>query len=263
MGRTDPARQLPLPLAHSAARPLTLVTPAEPSARDNEAHPLALRLTLALGAPLTVTVTDNRRTMLSIRRVAGVRNVRLHHMFLDAPEEVVAAVARYLAHGDRRAGAQIDRYIRDNGHHIRAGEAPDAGAREARGEVHDLQEVLDEVVARYCPDAAPVAITWGRSGASQRGRARSRTIRLGTYLYDARVIRIHRALDRAWVPRYFVAWVVFHELLHHVTPAPVRGGRQCHHGPEFRAREAAFHDRERAMEWERRNVRRLIASRDD
>jgi hypothetical protein len=43
---------------------------------------------------------------------------------------------------------------------------------------------------------------------------------------------------------------------------PVVDGRRCYHTPEFRARELAFDDYARAREWERRNLRRLIASRD-
>lgn len=262
MGSPHPARQLALP--NLEAHPITRAALVPVGASNDAGRPaaaLASRLTETLGAPLVVAVTDNRRTMLSIRRVAGVRHVRLHHMFADAPAEVLEAVARYLAHGDRRAGAHIDAFIRANHDRIRRDEAAHGGALRAQGAAHDLDEILAELVARYAAGAPPVAITWGRSGASQR-RAQHRTIRMGTYLYDARLIRIHPALDQPWVPRYFVAWVVFHELLHHVTPAPEVGGRRCHHTPDFRAREATFHDRDRAVEWERHNVRRLIASRD-
>lgn len=261
MGRPDPAHQLALP---NLDAPTDAGVTFAPSGASNDAQvtaePLEARLTRALGAPLRVTVTDNRHTMLSIRRVAGVRHVRLHHMFAAAPPEVLDAVSRYLAHGDRRAGAAIDAFIRTNTHRIRREVSPSTPPR-AEGSAHDLDEILRELVARYFVGCEPVTITWGRHGASSR-RARLRTIRMGAYLYDQRVIRIHPALDQAWVPRFFVAWVVFHELLHHVTPAPEVGGRRCHHTPAFRAREATFHDRDRALEWERRNVRRLIASRD-
>lgn len=261
MGRPDPAHQLALP--NFEAAPDARVSFA-PDGASNDAvrsvEALEARLAKQLGAPLALTVTDNRRTMLSIRRVGGVRHVRLHHMFAVAPDEVLDAVSRYLAHGDRRAGAAIDAYVRSNAHRIRR-EAMTATNHRVAGRAHDLGEILAELIERYCPDAEPVTITWGRQGASSR-RARLRTIRMGTYLYEHRVIRIHPALDQSWVPRHFVAWVVFHELLHHVTPAPEVGGRRCHHTPAFRAREATFHDRDRALEWERRNVRRLIASRD-
>ncbi len=262
MGRSHPARQLALP--HLDERPAARASFAHDEASNDGPRPAAAleaHLARTLGAPLSVTVTDNRRTMLSIRRVDGVRRVRLHHMFADAPADVLDAVSRYLAHGDRRAGAKIDAFIRRRADRIRRDGPARPAPRRTRGSAHDLGEILAELVARYFPDADPVAITWGARGASRR-RGRSRTIRMGAYLYDERLIRIHPALDQAWVPRFFVAWVVFHELSHHVTPAPEVGGRRCHHTPDFRAREATFHDRDRALEWERRNVRRLIASRD-
>ncbi len=261
MGRPPTAaRQLTLPHVDPLAG--SILGPRDASRDDADAGlSLEDRLARRLGAPLVVTVTDNRRTMLSIRRVEGVRHVRLHHMFAEASPEVIDAVARYLAHGDRRASALIDAYIRARAEHIRRPASPESGALRTQGEHHDLGEILDEVLRAYAPEAAPVKITWGRQGASQR-RARHRTIRMGAYLYDEGLIRIHPALDQAWVPRFFVAWVVFHELLHHLTPAPEVDGRRCHHSADFRAREATFHDRERAIEWERRNVRRLIATRD-
>ncbi len=261
MGRSHPAHQLAL--LDLQAAPDAGLSPSTEGASNGVSPAVATleaRLSRALGAPLRLTITDNRRTMLSIRRVADVRHVRLHHMFAGAPVEVLDAVAGYLAHGDRRAGAAIDAYVRANGHRIRHVSPPVTEVR-VEGAHHDLGEILGELIARYCPDTAPVTITWGRQAASAR-RARLRTIRMGAYLYEQRVIRIHPALDQPWVPRFFVAWVVFHELLHHVIPALDVGGRRVHHTADFRAREATFHDRDRALEWEQRNVRRLIASRD-
>lgn len=219
------------------------------------------RLRRRLGAPLTVRVTNNARTMLSVRRVEGVRHVRLHSMFVDAPDEVIDAVARYLAHGDRAAGRHIDRYIREHAHRIeRPRRAPVAPATPV-GQTHDLGAILAELITRYCPEATPVQAVWGRQRSSAR-RGRHRSIRMGVYLYDEGVIRIHPALDAPWVPRYFVAWVLYHELLHHVVPATERDGRLWHHGEEFRRREGMFAERDAALAWERDNVHQLIATRD-
>jgi hypothetical protein len=74
------------------------------------------------------------------------------------------------------------------------------------------------------------------------------------------LIRIHPALDQSWVPRYFVEYIVYHEMLHHVIPMPERNGRRQLHTPEFRARERAFAHFERALAWERRHVHRLLRS---
>ncbi|MFO0605054.1 MAG: hypothetical protein U0324_17875 [Polyangiales bacterium] len=246
MGRTDPAR---LPDA-----------PHEPAHRTTPSpDALAAKLAARLGRPLEVRVTDNARAMLSVRHVGGVRRVRAHAMFVDAPDDVLDAAARYLAHGDRAAGERLDAYIRANAHRVRP-RAP-RRAPGPRGKAHDLAAILAELLRAHCPAADAPTIAWGAARASRR-RGRVRTIRLGVYRYDARAIEIHPCLDAPWVPRYFVAWVVFHELMHHVAPGPEAGGRRRHHHADFRALEARFPERELALAWERANLRRLVAARD-
>jgi len=220
---------------------------------------LRARLTARLGHPLELCITDNARTMLSVRYVGGVKKVRAHAMFIDAADDVIDAAARYLAHGDRAAGKVLEAYIRANAHRIRP-RAPQAVGR-AIGRVHDLEKILEELLCVHCPEVEPPTIRWGARRPSRR-RGRVRTIRLGVYRYDEKAIEVHPCLDAPWVPRYFVAWVVFHELVHHVTAPTTVGGRQHHHHGAFRVLEARFPERERALAWERANLRRLFACRD-
>jgi hypothetical protein len=65
-------------------------------------------------------------------------------------------------------------------------------------------------------------------------------------------------LDNVWVPRYFVSFVIYHEMLHHVMPATIVGGRRLLHPPVFQARERMFRDFERSIAWERRHLHRLL-----
>jgi len=115
---------------------------------------------------------------------------------------------------------------------------------------------------------------------TRRSREPRRAIRLGSYSSLERVIRIHPVLDRAWVPRYFVAYIVYHEMLHHMIPS-ARGtsrhasakiisstgqpdftsGRRTLHPPEFLEREREFRNFERALDWERRHISRLLRMR--
>ena len=67
-------------------------------------HALATRL----GQAIRLVVTDNRSTMLSARPKDGRLEVRLHHMFLTADENILQAVADYLSDSCARAGATID-----------------------------------------------------------------------------------------------------------------------------------------------------------
>ena len=58
-----------------------------------------------------------------------------------------------------------------------------------------------------------------------------------------------------------MAMVVFHEMLHQAVPAVERDGRRVVHGREFRARERAYPDFERARLWEERHLNLLLAPR--
>jgi hypothetical protein len=126
----------------------------------------------------------------------------------------------------------------------------------SRGRHYDLDAIVEEVRAQFFPDCTPVKIAWGRWS----GRARTRSMRFGVYLPEKRLIRIHPALDQAFVPRFFVEFIVYHELLHHVIPAVRVGGRYQIHSPAFRRRERQFPAYAQAMAWRKRSLHRLLES---
>ncbi len=220
---------------------------------------LERRLTAAHPGPVMLSITDNRHAIISHRCNAGVLRVRVHHMFLDAPSNVLDALVRYLTDGDRDASALVSLYIESNGARL----APRSRKMPllTRGAHHDLLGIFDDLNRRYFDGRVHAVITWGKRGA-KRDRPRQ-TIKLGSYSNVERMIRVHPALDRKWVPRYFLAYVVYHEMLHHVIPANRSGAhvrRSLLHPPEFREREKEYRFFERAMTWERRFVRRLLRS---
>jgi hypothetical protein len=220
---------------------------------------LQRRIELAMGGPAQLAVTDNLRRMVTHTRSRGTLRVRMHMMFLDAPERVKEALVRYVARGDRDASQVVGEYIDLNSFRIRA-ERPVTHALRTRGKVHDLQTILQMLNTRYFGGMASDAqVTWGRRTAP-RGATRA-AIKLGTYSATERLIRVHPALDQRWVPRYFVAYIVFHELLHHVIP-PVRLGRATTlHPLDFVQQERGYPHYERAIDWERRHLDRLLRFR--
>ncbi len=207
---------------------------------------------------LALGITDNQFTMISVRRDRGpVYRVRLHHMFVTAPPPVTRALARYIAENESHASRYLSTYIEQNQHIIRRASRRRAPALtlETQGEVFDLQDVFDDLNRMYFEDKIDARITWGTRG----GRRRRRTsIKMGSYSVEDRLIRIHPALDRRFVPRYFLEWIVYHEMLHQVHDIPVVGGRRQFHTPEFMAQESNFEHYERAREWERKNLDRIL-----
>lgn len=81
---------------------------------------------------------------------------------------------------------------------------------------------------------------------------------MGSYCMEDRLIRIHPSLDRTFVPRLFVEWVVYHEMLHQKHGVPLIDGRRQFHSPEFMQEEAQYENYERASRWERENLDRIL-----
>jgi hypothetical protein len=249
-----------------------------------------IRAHLARGH-VQVTLTDNRYTMISVRRIAvkddrgrsgergtpapspkeapredraggrarGARRryeVRLHHMFADADPVITRALAHYIADNDADASRILGDFIDANADHVRGrSRRPPAQLIFTAGEHHDLRAIFDELNARYFDNRIDAAITWG----ARVGRPRRRnSIKMGSYSVEDRLIRIHRSLDRAFVPRFFVAWIVFHEMLHQVHDIRVKNGRREFHSKEFLADEAGFELYEEAKIWERRHLDALL-----
>ena len=257
MGSGPPSQlelfSLPAPSAAPAPRPDAALRPPPREEVVVKADVLARALAADLSMPVRLAVTDNRSTMVSFRRHAQALSLRLHHMFLDAPEPVVKAVADYAGRGNAGAGPVLDAYIRTRQAHIRPLPRP-GEVLESRGKCFDLQGVFDRLNARHFQGGVQARIGWGRG----RGRKRRRSIRLGVYDHHAREIRVHPALDRPDVPLYFVEYIVFHEMLHQLFPSTTRGTRHVHHPRAFRDREKAFPQYAAALAWEREHLDRLL-----
>lgn len=230
--------------------------------RESARQGLEKRLGTLMGEKVSLSITDNRRTMIGSQRRGGTAHLRLHHMFLDADAFTVQALARYLKRGDRHASRVLGTFIETHRQRIRPRHKRPS-ALKTTGEHHDLKPLFAHLNATYFSGAVDANITWGRHApAKKRGRKRSRqTIRLGTYCPEEKLIRIHPALDQAWVPSFFVEYVLFHEMLHHVVPMPLEKGRLQFHTPEFRAYEERYPHYQRALRWEKKHVERLLLAR--
>lgn len=232
-------------------------TPARSFDREaNEQLEAALQTTLSV--PVRVTLTDNRRTMISLERNAQSMHVRLHHMFAAADATTMQALGQYLASADRQAAQQIGRFIEQHRGSIR-GRTTRPVQLSAIGLHHNLNDIYRDVNERYFANRVEAKISWSRDRQLRSRRRRPRSIKLGSYTARDKLIRVHPALDAEFVPRFFVEYIVYHEMLHHVLPPRRSGKRRSLHGPEFQAREQVFEQFEAALEWERQNLNRLLS----
>jgi len=228
---------------------------------------LERRLEGAVRGPVSLHINDNVHSVITLRERGGQLRVGLHHMFLDAPGPVVEALIRYVtaesgSEEGRAASLLIGRYIHENHHRIKASRPP-LHPLKTQGKHHDLLALFRRVNDRYFGGSHDALVTWGRASrprsAPEPGQRPSRrSIKLGSYSAIERLIRVHPALDKVWVPRYFLEYVLYHEMLHHVIPTSRVGGRAILHPPEFCERERAFLAYDRALAWEREHLGRLL-----
>ncbi len=202
-----------------------------------------------LARPVSVVLTDNVRSMVSFRRDGHDGLVlRMHKMFHHAPADVLEAVAGWMQRPGPRPRA-VTAFLRENADRLRAPRPPRPRRLRPRGRHHRLDVLFAGLNAEYFDSRLEMRITWG----SRPRKARPRTLCLGTYTHETGLITVSPRLDRAWVPRYFVAYVVYHEMLHASlgVEEDARGRRRVH-TPRFRRLERRFRDFDRAAAFERR-----------
>jgi predicted SprT family Zn-dependent metalloprotease len=225
---------------------------------DGASLVLAAQLSSLLREPVEVELTDNAWTMVSYRRVQGRLHFRLHHMFARAHEPVIGALAGFTGKNRRAHGRAIDEYVRKHRDLIRRSSPRDEQPLATRGRVFDLAELYEAINAKHFDGQVRARIGWGRRAPNQRRRS----IKMGVYFHDQKIIRIHPALDDERVPRYFIEMVVFHEMLHQIFPPSAdEDGRRTVHGKAFRDAERRFPGYERARTWEKGHLHLLLRQR--
>lgn len=207
-----------------------------------------------LNLKLDLRINDNRSTMLHVlEKRGGMARVSMHRKFLEAPEEVIAAIAHYVR-GTSRATHDVHRVLRTfiHSHCVTSSSHPrmDEAVLETCGATYDLKKLFDALNAHYFRNQLRLQVTW--YGHLRRRTARPRRLTFGLYYDSLKLIKIHRILDDPFFPSYFVSYVVYHEMLHSVVPGVVdEKGHLRVHTPSFKEREREFVDYDKAMHWER------------
>ena len=200
------------------------------------------------GCPVSLTITDNTSSMVSVGRKDKAIVVRLHRMFLLAGPDVLEELARFIR---KRRGETplLRKFVKDNSAAIRK-RSPRRTALRTRGRHHDLRKIYDSINAEYFDGRMTSLITWGARCGGYAVRKRT----LGSYARHTHTVRINPVLDKKTVPRYFIEFVVYHEMLHADIGISEKDGRRSIHSREFRRREKCFLHYEKAMSWERRCI---------
>jgi predicted SprT family Zn-dependent metalloprotease len=226
--------------------------------RLDEVMAMEARLKSLLKTPLTLIITDNTHSIISVKSNKQAYILRLHHMFLDAPEPVLASLAAYISGRLRGVRKRLRAFISENECKIRRRQRESRSPRKititAQGRHFDLRDSFQRLNRKYFEGRTECAITWG----NRRKRRRQTTVRLGSYSPETEIIRINRILDRPYVPKYVMDDIIHHEMLHHHLGIEKKNGRRFHHHETFKKMEKIFPHTGRAQRWIRKNLHRLL-----
>lgn len=248
------AHQLALPFEPGLAAPTDAFTRALVVAAD-QVHALHRRLGQYLEEPIDLIPTRNRRTLLSWRRLeSGLLRVRCLRGFALADDEVVLALARFIRSRDPDARRVLEVFAATV---ARKAAVTPSKPRYAppKGKVHDLRAVYQSENEAHFDGSFRARIGWSFG---TTGRVR-RSIRLGSWQPEHRLIKVHPVLDSEKVPGFVLGFVVFHEMLHGVVDVARQGTRTVFHTPAFRVREASHPAYMRAQDWIEDNLQALLS----
>lgn len=206
-----------------------------------------------IGAAVRIRINCNKRSLIRlINRSASAIYLSVHHLFLNAPLEIVNALALFIK-GDQRARLVLAHFIHT--YEERTGLiSPSKLITE--GKYHALDVHYQRVHRRYFPHTPPISVTWY---ALPHPKARCSLV-LGLFDRWKKVIKVHRFLDRAEVPSLFVEFVLYHEALHNFFLPLIdeNRGKLCLHSSEFKKAERSFEGYRECRLWQREHLFKLL-----
>jgi predicted metal-dependent hydrolase len=201
------------------------------------------------GKSISLKITDNSTSMISLKTKGGIVYARLHRIFLNAGNDVIEEIAQFIKNKKGRTPLIRD-FIKQNSNCLNK-KLPKKLSIKTQGRYYDLRDIYAKVNSEYFNGKVAASITWGTK--SPRYAVRKRT--LGSYSSHTNTIRINPILDKKSVPRYFIEFIVYHEMLHADMDVETKNGRRSVHSREFRRREKLFKHYERVVAWEKGNRR--------
>ena len=222
----------------------------------DDVYAIETRLRSLLKVPLCVIITDNTHSIISVKGTRNAYTLRLHHMFLDAPEPVLKLLSGYILGRSKGVRKRLRAFINENEWKIRSQVKPRSPRKvkiTTQGKHADLQDSFERLNRDFFDGCNTCRITWGH----RRKRKRQKSVRLGSYSPETEIIRINRILDKQGVPDYVLDDIIYHEMLHHHLGIKKKNGRTSYHHEIFKEMENRFPHADRAQLWIKHNLNHL------
>lgn len=185
-------------------------------------------------------ITDNKTSLLSYKKTSSTCIIRLHRMFLSADKATIKDIAQFVLTG--KSSGLIRQFIK----HCQ-GDYPCKPARLPKiihqGRVYNLMELFSELNYEYFEGRVNCLITWSDSSSKKYTKTKT----LGSYHKGHNLIKINRILDSFAVPKYFIKYVIYHEMLHADIGIAKINGRNHAHTATFKRREKLYKDYAKAQ----------------
>lgn len=227
---------------------------------------LVEKIRSAVGSEAQITFTDNRYRFLSVQNKNGRMKIRLARFFVMADKKLHDHLLSYIAGQEKKLDQSVYRYAESVV--VEKKRVLKLSVGMSAGRVYDLDQTLKNVCRLHDMDAKKLIIRWGRMGRSpllgkKLRRRKQGSIRLGSCDTERRIITIHPVLDNIVVPKEYLEFIVYHELLHIVLEREYsKNGRRIDHGKKFRQAEKEFYQYESARKFETDGITKLMKIRD-
>lgn len=217
-------------------------------------HRFVEEIEQAINKKVKVRINDNHSTMLSVKWDPECTKVSIHRMFLEAPKNIMEALTCYIKSENQSLCPSVQAYIEEK---LRTPSysyrLPDEKLL-FKGKYYNLKMLYDIVNKEYFNSELNLSITW--FGRQQRKR---RQITFGLFQESQKLIKIHKMMDNPFFPEYFVKFVIYHEMLHHVCPSyyDIRGKHHIH-SKEFKEKEKQYKDYKLSKLWLKKHYDKLF-----
>src|SRR5262249_43107748 len=133
--------------------------------------------------------------------------VSLHRMFLEAPKNVMQALACYIRQEHKIIHPNVKAFIEEGLKNLDYSHLLDKSKLHVQGNIYNLKEIYDDLNNEYFDDKLRLFITWFGNGKRSRSR-----VTFGLYHDPLKLIKINRLLDSPSIPDYLVSYVIYHEM---------------------------------------------------
>lgn len=209
-------------------------------------------------------VNQNKSTYLSVSYPRDdLIKASIHQIFLTADQTVLFALAKYVQ-GSRgkKNFAIIKAYVHEQDNLAGYTTNKKVPPLKTKGEVYDLEEILRYVESFYFDEQQlGLNITWYTPKKRRKRFSRSfrQNVTFGEYHAPLKLVKINTLIDNWEVPKVFVSFIVYHEVLHHIHPPKVgETGKSMIHHKEFKKAEKEFLFYDEAMHWKQEYMQNFL-----